>query len=391
VLFIRPELPDSTASPILDTSHQTMTLPAAASDQPTAPSVGAVPSSPITTPETAQLRSGPELIAAARAFEGESRWTSWSLLLITLAALALPLSVVVLVDFWLVQLLAGMLAGLVQVRLFIFYHDALHGAIFRRDPIGYVVMTAIGYYLLAVRSVWQETHDYHHQNNAKLVGSAIGSYPVLSVGMLPRVTPSQWRLYRLIRHPLTMLTGLVSIFMVGMVWSAFQRNPRHHWQGLLATALYISAVTATIAYGGWMVGICTLIVPHTVAMAVGSYLFYAQHNFPDIKLAKRATWSFTNAALHSSSMFDMSPMMHWFTGNIGFHHVHHLNHRIPFYRLPETMRAIPELQNPGRTSWRLRDIRACLNLGVWDPHQDRMLTYTEAAPLRIAAAVPAGE
>ena len=330
-------------------------------------------------------RTGPALIAAARAFEGECRWTTWRLLLTTLIALAIPLGLVISIDSWPVQVLAGLLAGLIQVRLFIFYHDALHGAIFRGDPVGQALMSVVGYYLLAVRSVWTETHDYHHQNNAKLVGSSIGSYPMLSVNMLSKVTPVEWRMYRLIRHPLTILGGLLTLFLVGMVWSPFQRNPRRHWQGPLAALIYVAVFSALTWWSGWWLAFCVLVVPNIIAMAVGSYLFYAQHNFPEVKIAMRKDWAFTNAALHSSSMFEMSPLMHWLTGNIGYHHVHHLNHRIPFYRLPEAMRAIPELHNPGRTSWRLRDIRACLRLAVWDPLQNRMLTYAEAARLRRAA------
>ena len=76
-------------------------------------------------------------------------------------------------------------------------------------------------------------------------------------------------------------------------------------------------------------------------------------------------------------MFDMGPVGHWLTGNIGYHHVHHLNHRIPFYRLPEAMAAIPELQNPGRTSWHPREVMGCLRLALWDPEQERMLSFKE--------------
>ena len=73
--------------------------------------------------------------------------------------------------------------------------------------------------------------------------------------------------------------------------------------------------------------------------------------------------------------------LHWMTGNIGFHHIHHLNHRIPFYRLPEAYAALPELQRPGRTSWKPSDIRACLELAVWDSEQGRMITYKELREL----------
>ena len=81
-------------------------------------------------------------------------------------------------------------------------------------------------------------------------------------------------------------------------------------------------------------------------------------------------------------MFDMSPVMHWFTGNIGYHHVHHLNHKIPFYRLPEAMEAMPELQTPYRTTWRPSDMWACLRLKLWDPKQGRLITWAELEQAR---------
>jgi acyl-lipid omega-6 desaturase (Delta-12 desaturase) len=64
--------------------------------------------------------------------------------------------------------------------------------------------------------------------------------------------------------------------------------------------------------------------------------------------------------------------MAWFTGNIGYHHIHHLNARIPFYRLPEVMKKLPELQRPKRTSLDPRDIARCLSLKVWDAGSQRM-------------------
>ena len=72
----------------------------------------------------------------------------------------------------------------------------------------------------------------------------------------------------------------------------------------------------------------------------------------------------------------MGPVMHWFTGNIGYHHVHHLNARIPFYRLPEAMAALEELQSPGTTSLKPRDIIACLRLKLWSPEKAKLVTFT---------------
>ncbi len=340
------------------------------------------PAEPETDPgETGGMRSGPALIKATLPFEVEHRWTTWRLFTTATLIYALCLAAVVVADWWPAKVLAGGIAGLVLVRLFIFYHDALHGAIFRKSTIGQALMSLVGMHVLAVRSVWKETHDYHHQHNAQLATASIGSYPVLTVEQYRRATPNERRAYRLTRHPLTMGAGMLTVFALGMVISAFKRNPRRHWAGPVALGFQIAAFVLLGIFISWLNALCLVAIPAAVAMAMGSYLFYAQHNFPSVKLHRRRDWNFTQAALTSSSLFDMSPLMRWFTGDIGFHHVHHLNHRIPFYRLEETMRALPELQAPGRTSWRLRDIRACLAQAVWDPEVGHMRTWAEAREL----------
>jgi omega-6 fatty acid desaturase (delta-12 desaturase) len=84
------------------------------------------------------------------------------------------------------------------------------------------------------------------------------------------------------------------------------------------------------------------------------------------------------AALRSSSFLRAGALTHWFTGNIGYHHVHHLNSRIPFYRLPEAMAGIPELQNPGTTSLHPMEVWRCLGLKLWDPELNRLVGFREA-------------
>jgi omega-6 fatty acid desaturase (delta-12 desaturase) len=112
-----------------------------------------------------------------------------------------------------------------------------------------------------------------------------------------------------------------------------------------------------------------------IASILGAYLFYAQHNFPSVDLCEKSEWNYCYAALRSSSFMDTTRLMHWITGNIGYHHVHHLNARIPFYRLPETMAALPELQSPGRTALNPKAIRACFRLKLWDESKRRMVSF----------------
>lgn len=318
---------------------------------------------------------GADLVRASNRFATEDAATTWRLFGTTMLAYISALAVAAFAPWWPVQLAGSLVAGLVVVRLFIFYHDYLHGAIFRGSKLGKAFMYGVGFATLNPPSVWKETHDYHHKNNAKLIGSAIGSYPVLPIKVYQNLPAKEQQKYAMIRHPLMIATAWFSMFIVGMCIAPFQRNPKLHWQGPAAIAMHFGAIgVMSWLFGAWTAALVVWL-PAVVALTAGAYLFYAQHNFPTAEFRDRTKWNYTFAALKSSSMFEMSPLMHWFTGNIGYHHVHHLNHRIPFYRLPEAMAAMPELQAPGRTSWSLADIRACLSLKLWDPEKGRMVGW----------------
>ncbi len=332
------------------------------------------------------MRTGSELNKATKPFTEEDRAKSWRVVLEAFFLHIGLLVAVAVIPQWWVKLPLALLAGLVSVRVFITFHDYCHGAIFRNTKAGSAVMSIIGFYMLTVKSVWRETHNYHHKNNAKLIGSSIGSFPVITLGMWNAATPNQRRLYRFMRHPLTIFGGYFTVFLIGMSISPFRRKPKVHWGGVLALLLHFAAIVVVGLTLGWLNAFFVVVLPLMFAHGVGAYLFFVQHNFPDMQLKDRRSWDYTFAALRSSSMFDMPKWMHWLTGNIGYHHIHHLNHRIPFYRLPEAMAALPELQVPGRTTWRPADVAACLRLAVWDPKQEKMLTYGELEEVTSLAA-----
>lgn len=114
-----------------------------------------------------------------------------------------------------------------------------------------------------------------------------------------------------------------------------------------------------------------------VTTDIGAYLFYAQHSFPGARVYTPDEWNFFDAALGTASYFKLGRVMEWFTGAIGYHHVHHLNANIPFYRLREAMAAIPELQHPVVTRLHLRDIRSCFRANLWDPDNHCMVNYPD--------------
>lgn len=299
-------------------------------------------------------------------------------LCLALAAAPLP---------WPLRLLGSVLSGLAIVRGFILYHDARHGAIFRGRSLsarlGRALLWAYGVLVLTPPTVWTESHDYHHDHTAKIVGSHIGSFPVLTVAMYRRVPPAQQRAYRVARNPLLIAFGYVTVFLWGMCLGPFLRSPKKYWDSLLALVVHGLVLAAVTRLGGLDAALFAVVLPMVITFAVGSYLFYAQHNFPDIVVQGRHEWRYTDAALHASSYLRTGPVLQWFTGNIGYHHVHHLNPGIPFYRLPEAMAGIEALQSPPTTSLHPRNVFACLRLKLWDPDAGRMVGWEavdESAP-----------
>ena len=117
------------------------------------------------------------------------------------------------------------------------------------------------------------------------------------------------------------------------------------------------------------------ILPFFTLHGFGAYLFFAQHNFPGAEFEEGKEWDYSNAAIKSTSFLVMSPVMTWITANIGYHHVHHVNHRIPFYRLKEAMENTPELQNPITTTLSIKDVIACLKLKVWDSEKRELVGF----------------
>ncbi len=272
-----------------------------------------------------------------------------------------------------VRIAAGIGAGLVTVRLFIFYHDYLHGALFRTGRLHEIPMWIYGVLTLNPPSIWRRSHNYHHQNNSQIATASIGSFPILTLEQYREASKMQRIMYHLSRHGLTMLFGYFFVFVLGMCTKSFITDPKRHWDSLVALIIHVALLGVFFYIGDWTIFLSYLL-PLSVACCVGAYLFYIQHNFPDMKLTPRGDWDYVHAALQSSSYMKGNALVHWLTGNIGYHHVHHLNPLIPFYRLPEAMAAIPELQNPGVTNLRPTEIYRCLNLIAWHPVEKRMLS-----------------
>ncbi len=266
-------------------------------------------------------------------------------------------------------------SGLVIIRIFIFYHDYLHGAIFRGSKLAKGIMWVYGVLILNPPNVWKRSHNYHHQHNAQIATASIGSYPVFTVKQYSEASFREKAMYHLARHPMTILTGYFFIFIIGMCTKSFVTDPKRHFDSGVSLVVHFTLLAGLTYFFGWQTAFFSLFLPLFIACALGAYLFYIQHNFPGVQLRPRQEWSYVFAALKSSSFMDGNALVHWFTGNIGYHHVHHLNSQIPFYRLPDAMKAIPELREPMRTTLAPADIRRCFKLKLWDPERQEMVGF----------------
>ncbi len=319
------------------------------------------------------MLTGKELILATKPYAKETKWKSWFHTLSTIAVLSLLLSGIVFLPSVYLRVVCSVLTGLVLVRLFVIYHDHQHHSILYKSKAANALFTVFGILILVPTSIWKRTHDYHHNHNSKLSSASIGSFPIYTKDKFLSSPKKEQRIYLAMRHPLTIALGYFSVFFYGMSVQSFISSPGRHWDALIAAILHLLISAAIFFFFGWQMWLLCILVPFMISSAIGAYLFYAQHNFPGVAFKKDIEWSYDNAALESSSYMKMNFFWRWMTANIGYHHIHHINSRIPFYRLPEVMRNIPEMQTAIVTSLNPRDIIACFRLKVWDPQVNKMV------------------
>ncbi len=319
------------------------------------------------------MKNGQELILAtkpyARDFTAKSWWCIGSTGFLLVAALTGTI--------WNVhpaaKVVCSLLSGLLILRFFVIYHDQQHHAILPRSRAAELLMRFFGILVLSPSSIWRDSHNHHHNHNSKLRGSHIGSFPIMTKSQFLKSPASTRFQYLFVRHPLTILGGYFFVFFFGMCINPFRNDPKRHYDCLFALLIHIAIGVSLTLVWGWQALLLAQTFPHLIASAIGSYLFYAQHNFPSVSFSDKAGWTYERAAMESSSFMKTNPVMAWFTANIGYHHIHHLNAKIPFYRLPEVLREMPELQNPKLTSLHPVEIFRCLRLKVWDVEAQRMI------------------
>ena len=283
------------------------------------------------------------------------------------------------VGYWLTLLLAVLAAGFL-VRIFIIQHDCGHGSFFKSkkaaDTIGFIC----GVLTLTPYKHWRKSHAIHHAHHAELEERGVGDVWTLTIEEYQELSGTMKVVYRVFRNPF-FLFFLAAPFhflvlnriplgsKVGEVDGEF----RSLWYTNLAIAVWVAVASYFIGF--WTV--LAISVPiMLIASAAGTWLFYVQHQFERTYWEHTPEWSYVLAAMQGSSYYKLPRVLQYFTGNIGFHHIHHLSPRIPNYLLERCHNENPIFQRVATLG--IRESFATASLVLWDEDNRRLVSFREA-------------
>jgi omega-6 fatty acid desaturase (delta-12 desaturase) len=283
------------------------------------------------------------------------------------------------VSYWLTLAVAPVTAGFL-VRIFIIQHDCGHKAFFRSAGLNDTVGMLCSTMTLAPYASWSRQHSGHHEvwNDLDRRVSGLDIYAsCLTVAEYRGLRPAERMRYRLLRHPL-----VANVLLPPLIFAILYRIPfdmpsswRRERRAVHLTNIALLALFTTL---GLLLGFSRVAAVHLPILAissiVGVWLFSVQHRGEKVRWLHHRDWTPATAALESSTYLRLPSVLQWFTGNIGFHHIHHLNPRVPNYRLQDCHRSISDLTVIRTISvW---DGFRSLYLALWDEASERLVPLT---------------
>lgn len=282
------------------------------------------------------------------------------------------------------------------VRTFVVFHDCTHGSLLPSRKANARVGALLSLFVLTPFAQWRHEHAVHHATSGDLDRRGVGDVYTLTVAEY-HAKPWRSRLaYRLFRNPLVMF-GLGPIFamVVGPRVAGIGPGARARLRRsvLITDAVLAGAFTLLGLLLGWLTLVEIWAPSALLAGSAGIWLFYVQHQFEDAYWASGQDWDYADAALRGSAYLRLPKVLQFFTASIGLHHVHHLNAKIPNYRLERAHASHPAFATVPTLT--IADGMRAVSFKLWDERSGKLVTFAQArrslARARVAAAVLAAE
>ncbi len=317
-----------------------------------------------------------ELVAPYRQPDrNKSLWqlgSTFTLLILGWAAMYWTLAA----GFWWVTLILAVPTAGFLIRLFIIQHDCGHGSFFKSRKYNDRVGSVLGVLTMTPYLHWRKRHAIHHAGSSNLDERFIGDVPTLTVDEYLERGPWERLQYRIFRFPPTLFILVpFAVFFIGNRLPSKVAGKKER-RGIMWTNIAIAALWASlILVFNWQSFLLVQIPVMWLSASFGTWLFFVQHQFEDTYWEHQEEWDYTYAALRGSSYYKLPKVLQWFTGNIGFHHIHHLSPRIPNYKLEKCHQENPIFHNI--LTMTLRTSLETTFLSLWDKQQKRLISFRE--------------
>lgn len=290
---------------------------------------------------------------------------------------------------YVLAVLAAIPTAFMLVRLFIIQHDCGHGSYFTSRHANDWTGRAIGLFTLAPYTFWRREHDVHHAYVGQIERQDIGYIDIYTDAHYLSLPPVRRALYRLYRHPVILLVVGVPLHNILLMRIPPLRrkgfNDRRFitfaqaWRSVmlhnLCLLLLYGAAGYVMGYGALLAVYAPVII---FAWQIGGWMFYVHHHFEDAYWQAGEDWHPHRARLHASSQYALPSWLHWMTGYIGLHHIHHFSSAIPHYKLAACNNSLPDLRDMNRIG--LRESFAAIWLAIIDARRRKMIRISDLAP-----------
>jgi omega-6 fatty acid desaturase (delta-12 desaturase) len=277
------------------------------------------------------------------------------------------------VSYWLTALLV-VIASAFLVRLFIIFHDCGHGSFFKSEKANFIVGAFLGLLAFTPYYKWHSMHIKHHATVGNLDKRGVGDVWTMTKEEFNKSSKKKRLFYKVYRLPVFMFgVGPLYVFLIQnrmtKSWMNHKEKRNVYFTNLMLLVLFV-AMGLSIGFVAFIV--LQIAVLYLAGMA-GLWLFYLQHQYEDVSWYRNKDWNFREVALAGSSYVKFPKVLQWFSGNIGFHHIHHFNARIPNYKLEKCHRENKVFQQVKPVTFRIS--MKSLKLRLWDEKRHKLVAY----------------